>query len=151
MAAAASSARRSTRASLQPLSLAEEQAADTLSRLEQRDLAAALRLSLNDDWNSDEEKSGAGSDANMASSTTRIQVQFWVQFGSNSSPFHENMNCLRHSFHNDPIQLNPILNAIRAVFVSHERITIRLKDTKTPTHWTQFARRKLNRTIGSGS
>ena len=70
MAAAASSARRSTRASLQPLSLAEEQAADTLSRLEQRDLAAALRLSLNDDWNSDEEKSGAGSDADMASSSS---------------------------------------------------------------------------------
>ena len=70
MAAAASSARRSTRASLQPLSLAEEQAADTLSRLEQRDLTAALRLSLNDDWNSDEEKSGAGSDADMASSSS---------------------------------------------------------------------------------
>jgi hypothetical protein len=64
MAAAASSARSSTRASQQPLSFAEEQAAATLSLLEQRDLAAALRLSLNDDWNSDEEKSGADSDDN---------------------------------------------------------------------------------------
>ena len=27
--------------------------------MEQRDIAAALRLSLNDDWDSDEEKSGA--------------------------------------------------------------------------------------------
>jgi Transposase IS4/DDE_Tnp_1-like zinc-ribbon len=64
MAAAASSARSSNRASQQPLSFAEEQAAATLSLLEQRDLAAALRLSLNDDWNSDEEKSGADSDDN---------------------------------------------------------------------------------------
>jgi hypothetical protein len=62
MAAAPSSARRSTRASLQPLSLAEEQAADVLSAMEQRDIAAALRLSLHDSWDSDEEKSGADSD-----------------------------------------------------------------------------------------
>ena len=67
MAAPASSARRSSRASQQPLSLAEEQAAHTLSRMEERDLAAALRLSLNDDWDSDEEKSGANDDADMAS------------------------------------------------------------------------------------
>jgi hypothetical protein len=64
MAAAASSTRSSNRASQKPLSFAEEQAAATLSLLEQRDLAAALRLSLNDDWNSDEEKSGADSDDN---------------------------------------------------------------------------------------
>jgi hypothetical protein len=70
MAASASSARRSTRASQQPLSLAEEQAADVLSQLEQRDVAAALRLSLHDSWNSDEEKSGAGSDADAASSSS---------------------------------------------------------------------------------
>lgn len=63
MAESASSARRSTRASLQPLSLAEEQAASALSLLEQRDVAAALRLSLQDSWDSDEEKSGAGSEA----------------------------------------------------------------------------------------
>jgi len=62
MAAAASSTRSSNRASQQPLSFAEEQAAATLSLLERRDLAAALRLSLNDDWNSDEEKSGTDSD-----------------------------------------------------------------------------------------
>jgi hypothetical protein len=62
MAAAPSSARRSTRASQQPLSLAEEQAASALSLLEQRDIAAALRLSLHDSWDSDEEKSGAESD-----------------------------------------------------------------------------------------
>jgi hypothetical protein len=64
MAAAASSTRSSNRASQQPLSFAEEQAAAPLSLLEQRDLAAALRLSLNDAWNSDEEKSGADSDDN---------------------------------------------------------------------------------------
>jgi hypothetical protein len=62
MAAESSSARRSTRASQQPLSLAEEQAASALSLLEQRDIAAALRLSLHDSWDSDEEKSGAESD-----------------------------------------------------------------------------------------
>lgn len=69
MAAAASSARRSTRASQPPLSLAEEQAASTLSQLEQRDIAAALRLSLHDSWDSEEEKSGAGSDAEADSSS----------------------------------------------------------------------------------
>jgi hypothetical protein len=70
MAAAASSARRSARASQQPLSLAEEQAASALSLLEQRDVAAALRLSLQDSWDSDEEKSGAASDAEAASSSS---------------------------------------------------------------------------------
>lgn len=62
MAAESSSVRRSTRASQQPLSLAEEQAADVLSAMEQRDIAAALRLSLHDSWDSDEERSGAESD-----------------------------------------------------------------------------------------
>ena len=56
MADSASAARRSTRTSQQPLSLAEEQAASALSLLEQRDIAAALRLSLHDSWDSDEEK-----------------------------------------------------------------------------------------------
>ncbi len=69
MAAATSPARRSTRASLQPLSLAEEQAASALSQLEQRDVAAALRLSLQDSWDSDEEKSGAASDAHAEASS----------------------------------------------------------------------------------
>ena len=62
MAADSSSVRRSARASQQPLSLAEEQAAHVLSAMEQRDIAAALRLSLHDSWDSDEEKSGAESD-----------------------------------------------------------------------------------------
>src|SRR3954447_25002961 len=70
MAAAASSARRSTRASQQPLSLAEEQAASALSLLEQGDIAAALRLSLQDSWDSDEEKSGVGSDAEAESTSS---------------------------------------------------------------------------------
>jgi len=48
MADSASAARRSTRATQQPLSLAEEQAAATLSLLEQRDISAALQLSLHD-------------------------------------------------------------------------------------------------------
>jgi len=70
MADSASAARRSTRASQQPLSLAEEQAAATLSLLEQRDISAALQLSLHDSWDSDEEKSGAGSDAAADSSSS---------------------------------------------------------------------------------
>jgi hypothetical protein len=69
MAAAASSARRSTRASLQPLSLAEEQAADVLSQLEQRDVAAALRLSLASSWESDDEGSSPGSDVDAEASS----------------------------------------------------------------------------------
>jgi Transposase IS4 len=70
MAAASSSARRSTRSSQQPLSLAEEQAASALSLLEHRDIAAALRLSLQDSWDSDEEKSDAGSDHEAPSSSS---------------------------------------------------------------------------------
>jgi hypothetical protein len=75
MAAAASSARRSTRTSQQPLSLAEEQAAAALSLLEQRDLSAALQLSLRDSWDSDEEKCGAGSDAAADSSSSDEEEQ----------------------------------------------------------------------------
>jgi len=70
MEAAAHSARRSTRASQPLLSFAEEQAAATLSQLEQRDVAAALRLSLHDSWDSDEEKSGAGSATEAESSSS---------------------------------------------------------------------------------
>ena len=70
MAASASSARRSTRTSQQPLSLAEEQAAEALSALEQRDVAAALRRSLASSWESDEEQSGADSAADVDSSSS---------------------------------------------------------------------------------
>ena len=76
MAAAASSARRSLRASQPPLSLAEEQAAVALSQLEQRDIAAALRLSLHDSWDSDEEKSGAASEADADSSSSEEEKEF---------------------------------------------------------------------------
>jgi hypothetical protein len=69
MAAAASSARRSTRASQQPLSLAEEQAAGVLSTLEQRDVAAALRLSLAGSWESDDERSSPDSDVDAEASS----------------------------------------------------------------------------------
>jgi hypothetical protein len=55
MAASASATRHSTRPSLPPLTLAEEQAASALSQLEQRDVAAALRLSLHASWEADEE------------------------------------------------------------------------------------------------
>src|ERR1700761_1031339 len=51
-----SSARHSTRASHPPLTLAEEQAAEALSQLEQRDLEAARRLSLTTGWEYDDEK-----------------------------------------------------------------------------------------------
>jgi hypothetical protein len=75
MAASASPARRSARASQQPLSLAEEQAASALSLLEQRDVAAALRLSLHDSWDSDEEKSHAESPADAESSEEEEEQQ----------------------------------------------------------------------------
>lgn len=55
MAASAASTRHSTRASQQPLTLAEEQAASVLSRMEQRDVAAALRSSLASSWDSEDE------------------------------------------------------------------------------------------------
>jgi Transposase IS4/DDE_Tnp_1-like zinc-ribbon len=56
MATSASSTRRSTRASQQPLSLAEEQANEVLSTLELRDVAAALRLSLRISWEDEDEE-----------------------------------------------------------------------------------------------
>jgi hypothetical protein len=59
--------RHSARTRQQPLSLAEEQAASVLSQLEQRDVAAALRLSLQSSWDSDEEESSAGSEAEAES------------------------------------------------------------------------------------
>ena len=80
MASAPSSARRSTRASQPPLSLAEEQAASTLSQLEQRDIATALRLSLHDSWDSDEERSGAGSDAEADSSLCPLPTPHRVYY-----------------------------------------------------------------------
>jgi hypothetical protein len=55
MTTSVTSIRHSTRTSLQPLSLAEEQAASVLSHFEQRDIAAALRLSLSSSWESDNE------------------------------------------------------------------------------------------------
>lgn len=55
MASSAESTRRSTRASQQPVSLAEEQANEALSALELRDVAAALRLSLHNSWEEEEE------------------------------------------------------------------------------------------------
>jgi hypothetical protein len=56
--------------SQQPLSLAEEQAASALSLLEQRDVADALLLSLQDSWDSDEETSDAGSHLETPSSSS---------------------------------------------------------------------------------
>jgi hypothetical protein len=76
MADSASAARRSTRASQQPLSLAEEQAASALSLLEQRDVAAALRLSLHDSWNSDEEKSDAAGEAEADGNSGEEEKEF---------------------------------------------------------------------------
>jgi len=75
MAAAASAPRRSTRASQQPLSLAEEQAADVLSRLEERDVAAALRCSLVSSWGSDEEQSDAAAVEEAASSSSEEEEE----------------------------------------------------------------------------
>jgi len=47
----------------------------TLSALEQRDVAAALRLSLQDSWDSDEEKSGAERDAEAESSSSEEEEE----------------------------------------------------------------------------
>jgi len=66
MAAAAATARRSTRQSHPPVSLAEEQAASALSTLEQRDVAAALRLSLAASWESDDEDDDAVAEGDAA-------------------------------------------------------------------------------------
>lgn len=55
MATSSFATRHSTRAPPKHLSLAEEQAADVLSRLEQKDLTAALRSSLASSWENDEE------------------------------------------------------------------------------------------------
>jgi len=56
MASSSSSTRHSARAAQRPLTLAEEQAASDLSRMEQRDVAAAMRLSLATSWESDDEE-----------------------------------------------------------------------------------------------
>jgi hypothetical protein len=55
MTTSSSSTRHSTRPSRQPESFQEEQGHSILSQLEQRDIAAALRLSLVNSWNSDDE------------------------------------------------------------------------------------------------
>jgi hypothetical protein len=63
MSDASSSIRHSTRTSQRPVTLAEEQAAEALSLLEQRDIAAALRSSLASSWESDEEDEEAVAEA----------------------------------------------------------------------------------------
>lgn len=67
--------RSSTRVRQQPLTLADEQAASALSQLEQRDVAAALRLSLQSSWESDEEESGGGSDAGAGTSSSEEEEE----------------------------------------------------------------------------
>jgi Transposase IS4 len=69
MAAAATPARRSARATRPPLTLAEEQALSALSHEEQRDVAAALRLSLASSWESDDDDSEAGGDSDAPASS----------------------------------------------------------------------------------
>jgi adenosine deaminase len=51
-----SSQRHSTRARLSPLTLEHEEAARTFSQLEERDLAAAMSLSLASSWQRGDEK-----------------------------------------------------------------------------------------------
>jgi len=55
MSSSSASARRSTRTSHPPITLADEQAASMLSRLEERDVDAALLCSLHDSWEDDGE------------------------------------------------------------------------------------------------
>jgi len=58
-----SAPRSSSRSRQAPLTLAEEQAAEALSRLERRDVAAALRSSLASSWESDDEDGDAVAEA----------------------------------------------------------------------------------------
>ena len=67
MAASASPARRSTRASQPPLTLAEEQAASVLSRLEERDVRRSIAQSLEENESEDDFNSDAASDDEGAS------------------------------------------------------------------------------------
>ena len=115
MAVAAAFARRSTRASQQPLSLAEEQAASALSLLEQRDVAAALRMSLQDSWDSDEEKSGAGSDREASSSSSDDEeekqvaaaVEQEAEWTDNLHDIAVPLPRLRHELHRLPPDCTP--------------------------------------------
>ena len=115
MAAAAASTRRSTRASQQPLSLAEEQAASALSLLEQRDVAAALRMSLQDSWDSDEEKSGAAGEAEAASSSSDEEeeekaaapMEEEAEWTSNLQDIEVPLPRLRHEQHRLPPDCTP--------------------------------------------
>jgi hypothetical protein len=75
METSSASTRHSARTRQQPLSLAEEQAADVLSRMEQRDVAAALRSSLRSSWDSDEEESDAADDAKADSSSSEEEEE----------------------------------------------------------------------------
>jgi len=65
MADPASSSRRRTRTTQISLTLAEEQALAALSCAEQRDVAAALRLSLQESWDSEDEQSSSDSEVEL--------------------------------------------------------------------------------------
>ena len=67
MADSASAPRRSARASLQPLPLAEEQAADVLSRLEEADVRRSMARSMEESESEDDLDSDAASDDEGAS------------------------------------------------------------------------------------
>ncbi len=75
MASPAAATRHSARVSHPPLSLAEEQAASVLSRLEQRDVASALRSSLASSWESDDEQSDAEAEASPDESEEEQEEQ----------------------------------------------------------------------------
>ena len=59
----ASAARRSTRTPQAPITLAEEQAAASLSRMEERDVAQALLSSLRDSWSDEDDGSDAAEES----------------------------------------------------------------------------------------
>jgi hypothetical protein len=69
--AAAASSRHSTRTAAPRLpTIEDEQAAYALARMDERRMAAAMRLSLQSSWDSDDEESGAAADEAAASSSS---------------------------------------------------------------------------------
>lgn len=74
-ASAASAPRKSTRESRAPLSFADEQAALILAALEQRDVTAAMRLSLAASWESDDEAAVEIAEASEESSAEEEEAE----------------------------------------------------------------------------
>ncbi len=83
--------------------------------MEERDLAAALRLSLNDDWDSDEEKSGANDDADMVSADSDDEeepvppapAEVEAEWSDNLRAIEVPLSRLRHGRQQPPLEQTP--------------------------------------------